>query len=61
VFNLAGVAAMSQSQIVKLAIALGMVYGVYRFAPWQAAKAAALGVGGVILAKQLPYVGDSLA
>lgn len=52
---------MSQSQIVKLALALGITWGIYRFAPWPAAKAAALGVGGVIVAKQLPYVGDALA
>lgn len=52
---------LTTSQITKLAIALGVVYAVYRFVPNAAAKAAALGVGGVIVAKQIPYVSDALA
>lgn len=52
---------MSQSDLMKLAIALGIVYGVYRFAPWQWAKAAALGAAGTIVMKQVPYVSDALA
>lgn len=50
---------MSSDQLMKLGIALGIVYAVYRFAPGgQATKAAAAGVIGVIVAKQTPYVKD---
>lgn len=51
---------MSQGQMVKLAVALGALYAVYKFAPQQAVKAMALGAAGTIVAKQLPYVGDAL-
>lgn len=51
---------MNQSDLIKAAIALGIVYGVYRFVPGQAVKAAALGVGGVVIAKQIPFVRDAL-
>lgn len=44
--------------IMRLAIAGGIVYAVYRFAPNSAVKAMALGVGGVVAAKQIPYVKD---
>ncbi|MBN8506135.1 MAG: hypothetical protein J0L58_16850 [Burkholderiales bacterium] len=46
--------------LTKLAIALGICYAAYRFAPMAAVKAAAVGVAGTIVAKQLPYVGDVL-
>ena len=42
----------------KAGIALAMVYAVYKFVPHQAVKAAALGVGGVVVAKNLPFVAD---
>ena len=51
---------MNQSDLIKAGIALGIVYAVYKFAPWQSAKAAALGVGGVIVANQIPFVRDAL-
>lgn len=51
----------NQSDLIKAAIALGIVWAIYKFVPGQATKAAALGVGGVILAKQLPFVKDALA
>lgn len=51
---------MSQSEMVKLAIALGACYAAYKFAPWQAVKAGAVGVMATIIAKKLPYVGDAL-
>lgn len=48
---------MNSETITRLAIAGAMVFAAYKFGPaW--AKAAALGVGGVIVAKQLPYVKD---
>lgn len=49
---------MMSNTYVKAGIALGIVYAIYRFVPGNMAKAAALGVGGVIIAKQLPYVKD---
>jgi hypothetical protein len=52
---------LSTSQLTQIGIALAICYGVYRFAPIQAAKAAALGVAGVVVAKQVPYVQDALA
>ena len=51
---------MTSSQITKLGLALGICFAVYKFVPHQAAKAAALGVAGVIVGKQVPYVKDAL-
>jgi hypothetical protein len=42
-------------------IGLAICYGVYKYAPNQMAKAAALGVAGVIVAKNVPYLQDALA
>lgn len=50
---------LSKEELTTLAIALAIVYGVYRFVPNASVKAAALGVGGVLVARQLPYVGDA--
>lgn len=47
---------MNQSDLMKLGIALGIVYGAYRFAPNAAVKAAAISIGAVMLAKKVPYV-----
>lgn len=52
---------MTSSQITKLGLALGICFAVYKFVPHPAAKAAALGVAGVIVGKQVPYVQDALA
>lgn len=52
---------LTTSQLTKLGIALGICVGVYKFVPNASVKAAALGVAGTIIAKQLPYVGDALA
>lgn len=46
------------SPYVKLALALGAVYVAYKYGPNNAVKGAALGVGGIILAKQLPVIKD---
>jgi hypothetical protein len=48
-------------QYLPTLIALGICYGAYRFAPNQAVKGAALGVGGVIIAKKIPYLQQALA
>lgn len=52
---------LTTSQITKLAMGLGICFAVYKFVPHPAAKAAALGVAGVIVAKKVPYVSDALA
>lgn len=46
--------------LMSAAIAAVAVYAVWKFAPNQAIKAMALGVGGVIVGKQLPYVKTAL-
>lgn len=51
---------MTQSQITKMAIALGACFAVYKFASHPAAKAMALGVAGVVVGRQIPYVQDAL-
>ena len=51
---------LSTSQLTKIGIALAACFAVYKFAPMSAAKAAALGVAGVIIGKQVPYVQDAL-
>lgn len=50
-----------KKQVMAALIALGIVYAAWKFAPSAAVKAAALGVGGVIVGKQLPYVKTALA
>lgn len=51
---------MDQAAMVKLAIAAGVAFGVYKFVGNQAVKGAALGVLGVIVARQIPYVNAAL-
>lgn len=42
-------------------IAVAIIFGIYKFAPHNAIKAMALGVGGVMAAAYIPYVnGKSL-
>ncbi len=50
----------SAENLTKVGIALAVVFGVYKFAPNAAVKAAALGMGGVILGKQIPFVKEAL-
>lgn len=52
---------LTTAQMTSIGIALAAVYAAFKFAPNAQVKAAALGVGGVILAKQLPYIQDALA
>lgn len=52
---------LTSSQLTKLGTALGICYAIYKFVGHPAIKAAALGVAGTIIAKQLPYVSDALA
>jgi hypothetical protein len=51
---------MDTAKIVPLGIALGICYAVAHFVKNPAVKAAAFGVAGVIVAKQIPYVRDAL-
>ena len=51
---------LTQSDMKAIGIALGLCFAAYKFGP-SAVKAAALGVAGTIVAKQLPYVSDALA
>ena len=49
---------MNTADLTKLGFAAAILFGIYKFVPNQAAKAAVLGVAGVIAAKQIPYVKD---
>jgi len=51
---------MSQQELTKLAMALGILYAAYKFIPNQAVKAAALGVAGTVIAKRTPVLKDYL-
>ena len=53
---------MDQAALIKLGTALAATYAVYHFGgKYPAVRAAALGVMGVVVAKQLPYVREALA
>lgn len=47
--------------LMPTAIALGLCYAAYKFAPNAMAKSAAVSIGAVVLAKQVPYLRDALA
>lgn len=49
-----------KKKMIGLAIAGAAVYVAWKYAPSQAVKAMALGVGGVMVGKQLPYVREAL-
>lgn len=49
-----------KKKLMGLALALAIVYAVQKYAPNQAVKAMALGVGGVAIARNLPYVKNAL-
>jgi hypothetical protein len=51
---------MTQAEMMKLGIALGACFAVYKFVGNPMAKGAALAVGAVIVGKRVPYVGDAL-
>ena len=51
---------LTSSQLTKLGVALGICYAAYTFGP-PPVKAMALGVAGVIVGKQVPYVSAALA
>lgn len=52
---------LTTSQLTKLGVALGICYAAYRFVDKPQVKTAAVAVAAVIVARQVPYVGDALA
>jgi hypothetical protein len=52
---------MDSAALMKLGMAAAITFGVYKFSKNAAVKAAALGVLGTVVAKQIPYVKDALA
>ena len=51
---------MTQADWIKLGIAAGAAFAVYKYASNMAVKGAALGVLGVMVAKRVPYVKEAL-
>lgn len=51
---------LTSSEITKAGLGLAVCYAIYKMVNHQAAKAAALGVAGVIIAKRLPFVSDAM-
>jgi hypothetical protein len=51
---------LTQAELTRMGIALAICYAAYKFIPNPAAKAAALGVAGVIVAKRVPYLSAAL-
>lgn len=52
---------LTSAEITKLALALGVCYAAYRFSGNAMVKTAAVAVGAIVVAKQLPYTGPALA
>ncbi len=52
---------LTSSQITRMGLGLAMCAAAYKFVSNPIVKAAAAGVAGVIIAKQIPYVSDALA
>lgn len=51
---------MDTTKLVPMGIALGIAYAISKFSSNAMVKAAAYGVAGVIVAKQVPYLKDAL-
>ena len=51
---------MDTNKLVPIGIALGICFAVSKFVANPMVKAAAYGVGGVIVAKQIPYLQNAL-
>lgn len=51
---------LTSSQLTKLAIALGGCFAVYKFVDKPEVRTMAIGVAGVIIGRQLPYIKDAL-
>lgn len=48
-------------QLIKVGISAAACFAVFKYVSNPAVKSAAIGVLGIIVAKQLPYIKDSLA
>lgn len=51
---------MDTAQLTKLAISAGILYAAIKFAPNPSVKAMALGVAGVLVARQIPYLNQTV-
>lgn len=51
---------MNTANISKIAIGAGIAYAVYKYVDNTAVKSAALGVLGLIVAKQVPFVKEAV-
>lgn len=51
---------MNQNDLMRLGMALGMLYGVYKVAKDERVRAMALGVAGIVIAKRVPVLKDQL-
>lgn len=51
---------MNQQDLIKMGTALAMCYAAYKFIPHPAAKAAALGVAGMVIARKVPVLRDEI-
>ena len=52
---------MTQSEMMKLGMAVGICFAAYKFAPHPAVKAGAVAVAAVIVAKRVPILSAALA
>lgn len=52
---------MTQTEMTKLAMAVGLCFAAYKFAPHPAVKAGAVAVAAVIVARRAPILKDALA
>jgi xanthosine utilization system XapX-like protein len=52
---------MSNLLNMNTAIAAGILFAAIKFSPNASVKAAALGVAGVMVARQIPYLSDALS
>lgn len=50
-----------KQKLIGVGLALAVCYGLYRFVPNAMVKTAAVAVGGVAVAKQVPYLSAALA
>lgn len=46
--------------LTKLAVPAAILFAIYKFVPNATAKGMALAVAGVLIAKQLPVIGDAV-
>lgn len=44
----------------KLAVILGMCYAGYKYGPGSVAKTASVAIGAVVVAKQVPFLSDTI-